>query len=163
MRCPFCKHDDTRVIDSRWNNETNQIRRRRECPKCNERFNTLESAELSLPFIIKNDGKREDFDQQKLRAGLLRALRKRPVSVEKIEKTIFTIIQKLRLSNEKEIPSRKIGEWLMDELRLLDPVAYVRFASVYRSFEDVDAFKQEILRLKKIQPIISEHPKSGEK
>jgi transcriptional repressor NrdR len=162
MRCPFCQHDDTRVIDSRWNNESNQIRRRRECPKCNERFNTLESAELTLPFIIKNDGKREDFDEQKLRAGLLRALRKRPVSAEQIEKTIYTILQKLRLSNEKEIPSLKIGEWMMDELRLLDPVAYVRFASVYRSFEDVEAFKQEIQRLKKANPSSTEPEKSGE-
>lgn len=147
MRCPFCQHEDTRVIDSRANHETNQIRRRRECPQCNERFSTLEIAELALPFIIKNDGKREDFDEHKLRAGLLRALRKRPVSMEDVDKTVYQIIQKLRLSNEKEIPSRKIGEWIMEALRVLDPVAYVRFASVYRRFEDVDAFKQEIQKL----------------
>jgi transcriptional repressor NrdR len=150
MRCPFCQYEDTRVIDSRLNTETNQIRRRRECPQCNERFNTLEMAELSLPLIIKRDGRRVDFDESKLRAGMLRSLQKRPVPVEHVDTAIHRLIQKLRTSTEREISSRVIGEWVMDELRLLDPVAYVRFASVYRSFEDVDAFREEIQRLKKL-------------
>lgn len=150
MRCPFCQYEDTRVIDSRLNTETNQIRRRRECPQCNERFNTLEMAELSLPLIIKRDGRRVDFDESKLRAGMLRSLQKRPVAVELVDSAIHRLIQKLRTSTEREISSRVIGEWVMDELRVLDPVAYVRFASIYRSFEDVDAFRDEIQRLKKL-------------
>lgn len=150
MRCPFCQYEDTRVIDSRLNTETNQIRRRRECPQCNERFNTLEIAELSLPMIIKRDGRRVDFDEQKLRAGMLRALEKRPVAITDVDAVIHRIIQKLRASGEREIASQLLGEWLMDELRLIDPVAYVRFASVYRSFEDIDAFREEIQRLKKL-------------
>ena len=150
MRCPFCQYEDTRVIDSRLNTETNQIRRRRECPQCNERFNTLEMAELSLPLIIKRDGRRVDFDESKLRAGMLRSLQKRPVAVELVDSAIHRLIQKLRTSTEREISSRVIGEWVMDELRVLDPVAYVRFASIYRSFEDVDAFREEIQRLKKL-------------
>jgi len=150
MRCPFCQHDDTRVIDSRLNPDNNQIRRRRECPQCNERFNTLETAEFMLPLIIKRDGRRDDFDEQKLRAGMLRALEKRPVSLEVIDGMVHRLVQKLRASGEREISSGMLGEWVMDELRLLDPVAYVRFASVYRSFEDVDAFKAEIQRLKQL-------------
>lgn len=150
MRCPFCQYEDTRVIDSRLNTENNQIRRRRECPQCNERFNTLETAELSLPMIIKRDARRVDFDESKLRAGMLRALQKRPVAMEVVDAVIHRIIQKLRASGEREIPSQLLGEWLMDELRLIDPVAYVRFASVYRSFEDIDAFREEIQRLKKL-------------
>jgi transcriptional repressor NrdR len=150
MRCPFCQYEDTRVIDSRLNTETNQIRRRRECPHCNERFNTLEMAELSLPLIIKRDGRRVDFDESKLRAGMMRALQKRPVAMERVDSAIHRLIQKLRISTEREISSHTMGEWVMDELRLLDPVAYVRFASVYRSFEDVNAFRDEIQRLKKL-------------
>lgn len=150
MHCPFCQHDDTRVIDSRLSLENNQIRRRRECPQCNERFNTLETAELTLPLIIKRDGRHVDFDEHKLRAGMLRALQKRPISLEKIDIVVHKIIQKLRAHGEREIQSDLLGEWVMDELRSLDPVAYVRFASVYRSFEDVDAFKAEIQRLKKL-------------
>lgn len=150
MHCPFCQHHDTRVIDSRLSLENNQIRRRRECPHCNERFNTLETAELTLPLIVKRDARRVNFDENKLRAGMLRALEKRPISLDKIEGVIHKIIQKLRGYGEREISSNTLGEWVMDELRLLDPVAYVRFASVYRSFEDIDAFKAEIQRLKKL-------------
>jgi len=150
MHCPYCQYDDTRVIDSRLNSETNQIRRRRECPKCNERFNTIETAEFSLPMIIKRDGRRVNFDEQKLRGGMLRALEKRPVAAEKLDLSVHHLIQKLRECGEREIDSLLLGEWVMEELRLLDPVAYVRFASVYRSFEDVDAFREEIQRLKKL-------------
>jgi transcriptional repressor NrdR len=150
MKCPFCQYEDTRVIDSRLNTETNQIRRRRECPTCNERFNTLETAELSMPLIIKRDGRRVNFDENKLRSGMLRALEKRPVAIEEVDKSIHRLIQRLRAQGEREVSSRDIGEWVMEELRLLDPIAYVRFASVYRSFEDVDAFREEIQRLKKL-------------
>ena len=151
MHCHFCQYDDTRVIDSRLNPETNQIRRRRECPKCNERFNTIETAEFSLLMIIKRDGRRVNFDEQKLRSGMLRALEKRPVAAEKVDVSVHRLIQRLRASTEREIDSLVLGEWAMEELRLLDPVAYVRFASVYRSFEDVDAFREEIQRLKKLE------------
>ncbi len=150
MRCPFCQYEDTRVIDSRLNTENNQIRRRRECPQCNERFNTLETAELSLPMIIKRDGRRVDFDEHKLRAGMMRALQKRPVAMADVDAVIHRLVQKLRVSGEREIASQLLGEWAMDELRLIDPVAYVRFASVYRSFEDIEAFREEIQRLKKL-------------
>jgi transcriptional repressor NrdR len=150
MHCPFCQHDDTRVIDSRLNTEANQIRRRRECPKCNHRFNTSESLELDLPFIIKRDGRRVTFDEQKLRGGMLRALEKRPVTLAQVDGLMQRLIQQLHNYAEREIPSRTLGEWVMEELRTLDPVAYVRFASVYRSFEDVEAFRDEIQRLKKL-------------
>lgn len=150
MHCPFCQCEDTRVIDSRLNSDTNQIRRRRECATCNERFNTLESAEFSLPTIIKREGSREDFDEQKLRAGMLRALQKRPVSIDNVDAAMHRILKRLRTTTEREIASQQIGEWVMNELRALDPVAYVRFASVYRSFEDVDAFRAEIQRLEKL-------------
>lgn len=150
MKCLFCSYEDTRVIDSRLNEETNQIRRRRECPKCEKRFSTLETAELSLPFIVKRDGRRVDFDENKLRGGMVRALQKRPIAIDAIDPIVHRIIQKLQSSGEREIPARTLGEWIMEELRMLDPVAYVRFASVYRSFEDVDAFREEIQRLKKL-------------
>jgi transcriptional repressor NrdR len=158
MHCPFCQHDDTRVIDSRLNIEANQIRRRRECPKCNHRFNTIESLELDLPFIIKRDGRRVTFDEQKLRGGMLRALEKRPVTLAQVDGVMQRLIQQLHNHADREIPSRTLGEWVMEELRKLDPVAYVRFASVYRSFEDVEAFRDEIQRLKKLakQPTINE-------
>jgi transcriptional repressor NrdR len=158
MHCPFCQHDDTRVIDSRLNLEANHVRRRRECPECNQRFNTIESLELDLPFITKRDGRRVTFDEQKLRAGMLRALEKRPVTLEQVDGVMKRLIQRLHNYHEREIPSRTLGEWAMEELRKLDPVAYVRFASVYRSFEDVDAFREEIQRLKKQskQPPINE-------
>ncbi len=150
MHCPFCQHDDTRVIDSRLNIEANQIRRRRECPKCNHRFNTIESLELDLPFIIKRDGRRVTFDEQKLRGGMLRALEKRPVTLAQVDGLLQRLIQRLHNHADREIPSRTLGEWVMEELRKLDPVAYVRFASVYRSFEDIEAFRDEIQRLKKL-------------
>ena len=147
MRCPFCSDLDTRVIDSRLVGEGNQIRRRRECNKCSERFTTYESAELNFPRIIKSDGRREPFKEEKLRGGILRALEKRPVETERIDIAVSNIMHKLRASGDREVPSMTIGNWVMEQLRAIDQVAYVRFASVYRSFEDVRAFLDEIERL----------------
>jgi transcriptional repressor NrdR len=149
MRCPFCGAEDTRVIDSRLANEGEQVRRRRECLSCEERFTTFESAQLTMPHIIKRGGERVAFDEDKLRAGMLLSLQKRPVPMAKIEAAIQHIEHKLRASGEREIPSRLLGEWVMEELRAIDHVAYVRFASVYRSFEDVHAFREEIERLER--------------
>lgn len=149
MYCPFCNTEDTKVIDSRLIREGNQTRRRRECPKCNERFTTYETAELSLPRIIKRDGTRSVFSEDKLRAGMMRALEKRPVSMDQVEASLAKIIRKATTSGDRELDSSKIGEWVMDELHQLDQVAYVRFASVYRSFEDISEFQKEISRLTK--------------
>lgn len=148
MRCPFCNAPDTRVIDSRLAAEGSQVRRRRECIECDERFTTFETPELTLPRIIKRDGRRSPFDEEKLRAGLMRALEKRPVSTEQVEKVIAKLAHRLRASGEREISSQLLGEWVMDELRALDEVAYVRFASVYRRFQDIHAFHEEIKKLK---------------
>lgn len=147
MYCPFCKADDTKVIDSRLLREGNQTRRRRECPDCQERFTTYESAELTLPRLIKRDGRRAPFSEDKLRAGMQKALEKRPVSVDQVETAIARIIRKAMTSGEREIPSSQLGEWVMEELHQLDQVAYVRFASVYRCFQDIDEFRREISRL----------------
>lgn len=149
MHCPFCNAQDTKVIDSRLVAEGEQVRRRRECNACGERFTTYETAELVMPRVIKQNGNREPFDEMKLRAGLQRALEKRPVSVEDIEASITRIKQSLRAIGEREIPSRKLGDYVMDELKELDQVAYVRFASVYRSFQDLNEFRSEIDRLEK--------------
>ncbi len=148
MHCPFCSADDTKVIDSRLANEGAMVRRRRECQSCGERFTTFETAELALPRIVKQDGSRVPFDEKKLAGGMLRALEKRPVNTEEVEAAIGRILHLARASGERELPSRVIGEWVMDELRNLDQVAYVRFASVYRSFQDISAFQEEIDRLK---------------
>ncbi len=147
MRCPFCGNMDTRVIDSRLAGEGMQVRRRRECIACADRFTTYESAELVMPRIIKSDGTREPFNEEKLLTGVLRALEKRPVDTESVEAGISRIQHRLQACGEREIPSRQLGEWVMDELRNLDQVAYVRFASVYRSFQDVSEFRDEIERL----------------
>lgn len=147
MHCPFCNHDDTKVIDSRLVAEGGQVRRRRECVSCSERFTTYETAELLMPRIIKQNGRREPFDEDKLRAGLVRALEKRAVSVEKIEAVVAEIKRELQSKGEREVDSRVLGELVMDMLRGLDHVAYVRFASVYRSFQDLDAFREEIDKL----------------
>lgn len=144
MHCPFCTYLDTKVIDSRLVANGDQIRRRRECHSCGERFTTFESAELVMPRIIKQNGTRQPFNEDKLRSGIQRALEKRPVSVEDVEAAVARIKQKLRSSGEREINSHKLGEFVMDELRQLDQVAYVRFASVYRSFKDLDEFRAEI-------------------
>ncbi|HUL11274.1 MAG TPA: transcriptional regulator NrdR [Methylococcaceae bacterium] len=149
MRCPFCGAQDTRVIDSRLSQEGDQVRRRRECSECKERFTTYEAAELNLPRVIKSDGSREPFREEKLRAGMLRALEKRPVGSDRIEAAINRIKKRLLARGEREVPSRLIGESVMQELGSLDHVAYVRFASVYRSFEDVNEFREVIDRLEK--------------
>ena len=151
MYCPFCNAEDTKVIDSRLGDEGTQVRRRRECVVCQERFTTYEVAELNFPRVIKRDGRRAAFDESKLRAGLLRALEKRPVHSDQIEMAIHHIKQKLRARGEHEVRSHYIGELVMDELRALDAVAYVRFASVYRCFQDVNAFSEEIQRLQNQQ------------
>jgi len=148
MHCPFCAHEETKVIDSRLAGEGTQIRRRLECLKCAERFTTFETAELVMPQVVKGDRAREPFDEHKLRAGILKALEKRPVSSEAVEETVSRICHKIRNLGEREVQARQIGELVMEELRHLDEVAYVRFASVYRSFQDVEAFREEIERLR---------------
>lgn len=147
MRCPFCSEPDTRVIDSRLAEDGERVRRRRECTACQERFTTYEAAELSLPRVIKSDGRREPFLEDKLRAGMLRALEKRPVALEDVEASIADIKRRLRALGEREVRSRLVGDLVMAALRRLDAVAYLRFASVYRRFEDVQAFVEEIERL----------------
>jgi transcriptional repressor NrdR len=148
MHCPFCGHVETKVIDSRLASEGQQIRRRRECLSCAERFSTFETAELVMPMVIKGDRRREPFDEAKLRAGMEKALEKRPVSREAVDEALAHIAHKLRALGEREVFSRAVGELVMEELRHLDEVAYVRFASVYRSFQDLDAFREEIERLR---------------
>lgn len=149
MRCPFCGADDSKVVDSRLSAEGDAIRRRRMCVECNERFTTYETAELSLPRLIKRDRSRELFDENKLRAGIMRALEKRPVSIDDVDTAVKGITRKLWATGEREVDSRLVGDWVMDALRELDEVAYVRFASVYRSFQDVNAFREEIERMKR--------------
>ena len=148
MHCPFCGADDTKVIDSRLVAEGDSVRRRRECQTCGERYTTFETAELVMPRIVKRDGSREPFNQDKLLHGLQTALEKRPVSVEQIEEALNRIMHRLRSTAERELPSRRVGEEVMAELRDLDAVAYVRFASVYRDFQDVSEFQAEIQKLK---------------
>ena len=147
MFCPFCGAEDTKVIDSRLVADGGQVRRRRECLECSERFTTYELAELVMPRVIKTDGSRQSFDEDKLRAGLQRALEKRPVSMEQIEVAISQIKHFLQVTGEREVPSKLIGEEVMRQLRELDEVAYVRFASVYRSFQDISEFQAELNRL----------------
>ena len=150
MYCPFCGHEETKVIDSRLAGEGRQVRRRRQCLDCKERFTTFESAELVMPRLIKSDNSRQPFDESKLRNSMVRALEKRPVSSDDVEQAIGRLIHKLRTMGEREVPSRLIGDLVMEELRNLDEVGYVRFASVYRSFQDVTEFQDEIRRLQEI-------------
>lgn len=147
MRCPFCGAQETKVLDSRLVSEGAQVRRRRTCNACQERFTTFEFAELQIPKLIKNDGSRVPFDEDKLRRGILKALEKRPVSIENIETAIIRIKEALQATGERELSSRVVGEAVMKQLQQLDQVAYVRFASVYRSFKDISEFKDEIERL----------------
>jgi len=147
MHCPFCSAVDTKVIDSRLVAEGNNVRRRRECITCAERFTTYEAAELVMPRIIKAGGIREPFNEDKMTAGLMKALEKRPVGIERVEEAVTKIKAALRATGEREIESRSVGELVMSQLRDLDEVAFVRFASVYRSFKDLDEFRQEIDRL----------------
>ena len=144
MKCPFCTHDDTRVVDSRLGKEGNNIRRRRECIDCERRFTTYERVEETLPLVIKKDGRREVFDRQKIISGIQRACEKRPVSIATIEKVVDQMEVKLQESGEKEIAASRIGEAIMEALQSLDEVAYVRFASVYRQFRDINEFMSEL-------------------
>ncbi len=150
MYCPFCSHEETKVIDSRLAGDGRQIRRRRQCLQCNERFTTFETAELVLPRLVKNDNSRQPFDESKVRDSMRRALEKRPVASDEFEQAVGRLVHKLRTMGEREVPSRLVGELVMEELRGLDEVAYVRFASVYRSFQDVTEFQEEIRRLQEI-------------
>lgn len=147
MYCPFCSATDTKVIDSRLVSDGHQVRRRRECLVCHERYTTFESAELVMPRIIKRDGSREPFNEDKMRNGLVRALEKRPVSIEEMELSINKLKSKLRATGEREVSSEMLGTIIMEQLKSLDKVAYIRFASVYRSFEDIKEFGEEIARL----------------
>jgi transcriptional repressor NrdR len=149
MWCPLCNHHDTRVVDSRLTRDGMQIRRRRECSSCGNRFNTFEAPELKAPRIIKSDGVREAFSEQKLRDGMLRALEKRPVETREVERSIRRLLREISSVEDAEIPSSLIGEWVMRELQELDQVAYVRFASVYRRFEDIQAFRELVERLER--------------
>ncbi len=151
MYCPFCNAEDTKVIDSRLVGEGSQVRRRRECAHCQERFTTFEMAELIVPRVIKRDGSREAFEDDKIRSGLTKALEKRSVDMDQIEAAVKHIKDNLRATGEREIDSQIIGEMVMEELKALDQVAYVRFASVYRSFQDVEEFSREIAKLQQIR------------
>lgn len=147
MHCPFCRADETKVIDSRMVADGDQVRRRRECARCGERFTTFEAAELVIPRVIKSNEAREPFDENKLRQGLERALEKRPVSTEELETLIEQVKHRLRATGEREVPSRLIGETVMEALKEIDAVAYIRFASVYRDFQDAGEFQEVIAGL----------------
>ena len=147
MRCPFCSHDNTRVVDSRLTRDGLQIRRRRQCEECGLRFNTYESPEIKAPRIIKADGGREAFSEQKLRDGMLKALEKRPVETRQVERSIRALLREISTVEDSEIPSSLLGEWVMRELAKLDEVAYIRFATIYRKFADVEDLADEIENL----------------
>ena len=149
MHCPFCQAQDTKVIDSRLVGDGSQIRRRRECELCQARFTTFETADLALPRIIKSDGERQPFNGTKLKAGMLRALEKRPLSSEEVDSVFGNVLTQIRQLGEREISSRMLGEIVMKSLKSIDQVAYVRFASVYRDFQDIEEFAQEISTLSK--------------
>ena len=144
MHCPYCSHDETQVVETRESDEGDVIRRRRRCLKCEKRFTTYERVDIVMPAVVKKDGARVEFEPDKLRASMMLALRKRPVSVEQIDAALERIRDKLLASGARELPSTRLGELVMRELKRIDKVAYVRFASVYRSFEDVDEFRQLI-------------------
>ena len=147
MHCPFCSAPDTRVIDSRLSTDGDQVRRRRECVSCSERFTTYEGAELNMPRIVKQDGSRMPFKEEKLASGVMRALEKRPVSTEQIDAALNNIKHQLLAAGEREISSAKIGNMVMEALLALDQVAYIRFASVYLDFSDTNAFREAIEKI----------------
>jgi transcriptional repressor NrdR len=149
MHCPFCKAPDTQVIDSRVNDDGDSIRRRRRCALCNKRFTTYETVELRMPQLVKQDGSRTEFDLDKLRTGFMRALHKRPVPTPLVDDAVATVTQQVLALGEREIESRRVGEMVMKELYKLDKVAYIRFASVYKSFQDVDDFQDAIKEVQK--------------
>ena len=149
MRCPFCSSEDTQVLDTRSNPDTNSIRRRRKCASCDKRFTTYEKVELRMPRLVKKDGSRTDFERDKLGGSMMLALRKRQVSTDNVDAALDRIEEKLRGSGERELPTAKVGELVMRELARLDKVAYIRFASVYRSFDTPDDFREAVLEVKK--------------
>jgi transcriptional repressor NrdR len=149
VRCPFCASEDTQVLDTRSNPDTNSIRRRRKCVSCDKRFTTYEKVELRMPRLVKKDGTRTDFDRDKLMGSMMLALRKRQVATDKVDSALDRIEEKLRATGEREVPSAKVGELVMRELARLDKVAYIRFASVYRSFDTPDDFREAVLEVKK--------------
>ena len=149
MRCPFCNSEDTQVLDTRSNPDTNSIRRRRKCASCDKRFTTYEKVELRMPRLVKKDGSRTDFDRDKVAGSMMVALRKRQVATDKVDSALDRIEEKLRGSGEREVPTAKVGELVMRELARLDKVAYIRFASVYRSFDTPDDFREAVLEVKK--------------
>lgn len=157
MKCPFCKHPDTQVVDSRVNEEGDSIRRRRRCMSCEKRFTTYETVELRMPAIVKTNGDREEFDEEKLRVGFTRALHKRPVKVDLMDEAVERIKNKLLSLGEREVDSRRLGEMVMRELYRLDKVAYIRFASVYRDFQDVEDFRDAVKEVQK--PAVRRKPK----
>ena len=148
MRCPFCSSEDTQVVDTRSNPGTNVIRRRRRCPKCDKRFTTYERVELRMPRLVKKDGSRTDFDREKLVGSMMLALRKRPIATEEVDAAVDRIEEKLRSLGEREIPTSRVGDLVMRELAKLDKIAYIRFASVYRSFETPDDFREAVQEVK---------------
>jgi len=148
--CPFCNHEDTKVIDSRLAAEGRQVRRRRQCRHCKERYTTFETAELVMPRVVKRDGRREPFDEAKLRNGIAKALEKRPIESEVVEESVERLLHRLQTIGEREVSGRFIGDMVMEELRALDQVAYVRYASVYRSFQDIAEFREEVERLQSL-------------
>jgi len=156
MHCPFCSHEETKVIDSRLAAQGSEVRRRRECQACGERFTTYEGAELVMPQLVKRDNRREPFDESKLRHGMVTALEKRPVDSDSVEEALQRITHRLRTMGEREISARLVGDMVMEELRALDEVAYVRFASVYRRFQDLTEFQEEIQRLKDLPSVLAD-------
>lgn len=152
MRCPFCRHEDTQVVDSRVSEDGAAIRRRRRCPSCDKRFTTYERVELALPSVVKKDGSRTEFDRRKLVASMKLALRKRPVAADAIEAAVARIEYQLLGSGEREVQSERLGELVMNELRQLDTIAYVRFASVYKRFEDVSEFEDVLEEFRRAAP-----------
>ncbi|HET8877291.1 MAG TPA: transcriptional regulator NrdR [Casimicrobiaceae bacterium] len=152
MKCPFCGSDDTQVIDSRVSEAGDSIRRRRKCAACQKRFTTYETVELRLPQVVKTNGNRADFDTNRLRVGFARALHKRPVPTEFVDAAIDRIVQRVLSLGEREIASRQLGEMVMEELYRLDKVAYIRFASVYRSFQDVSDFRDALREVEAVRP-----------
>ena len=149
MRCPFCASEATQVLDTRSNPDTNSIRRRRKCTSCDKRFTTYEKVELRMPRLVKKDGSRTDFDRDKLMGSMMIALRKRPVATDRVDAALDRIEEKLRSTGEREVPTAKVGDFVMRELAKLDKVAYIRFASVYRSFDTPDDFREAVLEVKK--------------
>ena len=154
MHCPFCNHEDTKVIDSRLAAEGRQVRRRRECLRCGERYTTFESAVLVMPRVVKRDGRREPFDEAKLRNGIAKALEKRPIESDAVEESVERLLHRLQTFGEREVTGRYIGDMGMEELRGLDQVAYVRYASVYRSFQDIAEFREEVERLQALPLLV---------